>query len=155
MKISRKDAQERSTKEALQNKRIHKSFLSIRQMIQQVLWQNIEYKWVKGEKEICPSFIRLGQCSDKLCKSYISRIYVALLKMLIPNYMSDLDGKIYKALILLNATQMTLRRCSLSCRLNISRQHPCLPRNYISCPLQLWYFHFRPTLDSSLHSNAT
>ena len=70
-------------------------------MIQQVLWQNIEHKWVKGEKEICPSVHTFGQCSDKLCKSYISRIYVALLKMLIPNYMPDLDGKIYNALILL------------------------------------------------------
>ena len=75
--------------------------------------------------------------------------------MLIPNsssalfwslYMPDLDGKIYKALILLNATQTTLRRSSLSCRLNISRQHPCLPRNYISCPLQLWYFPFKANL---------
>jgi hypothetical protein len=60
VKISRKDAQERSTKEALQNKRTHKSFLSIRQMIQQVCWQNIEHKWVKGEKEICPSVHTFG-----------------------------------------------------------------------------------------------
>jgi hypothetical protein len=35
-------------------------FLSIRQMIQQVFWQNIEHKWVKGEKEICPSVHTFG-----------------------------------------------------------------------------------------------